>query len=255
LEAQDAAALRRLLRHHPRLAQERGTNGNSLLNLAVSMAAKVSPDLGLAPVEALLAAGADVNDPNDRGWTPLHAAAYSNQCAIAAALIKSGAEPDAEAHGAGGTPLIAALFRGRREVADLLGRHSVAPGNLRAAAGMGNQDLLEKCFSRGKTLTPEACAARGFYRPHSGFPDWQPSADAREVLYEALVGPARAAERTCSTASVARVLALTPTPIAVLHSSVAAVCNRLETAEWLINHGAAVNQKATFGGLTHGQGA
>lgn len=34
----------------------------------------------------------------------------------------------------------------------------------------------------------------------------------------------------------------------------AAVCNRIGTAEWLIDHGAAVNQKATFGGLTHGQG-
>ena len=37
------------------------------------------------------------------------------------------------------------------------------------------------------TLTPEACAARGFYRPHSGFPDWQPSTDPQEVLDEALV--------------------------------------------------------------------
>jgi ankyrin repeat protein len=34
----------------------------------------------------------------------------------------------------------------------------------------------------------------------------------------------------------------------------AAVCNRMETAEWLINQGAAIDQKATFGGLTHGQG-
>ena len=28
----------------------------------------------------------------------------------------------------------------------------------------------------------------------------------------------------------------------------------MKTAEWLIDHGATVNQKATFGGLTHGQG-
>jgi hypothetical protein len=28
----------------------------------------------------------------------------------------------------------------------------------------------------------------------------------------------------------------------------------LETAEWLIDHGATVDLKATFGGLTHGQG-
>jgi ankyrin repeat protein len=34
----------------------------------------------------------------------------------------------------------------------------------------------------------------------------------------------------------------------------AAACNRTEAAEWLLDHGANVNQKATFGGLTHGQG-
>jgi len=66
LEARNVPAFRSLLRAHPQLAQERGTNGNSLLNLAVSLAAKTSPDLGLALVESLLAAGADPNDPNDR---------------------------------------------------------------------------------------------------------------------------------------------------------------------------------------------
>ncbi len=40
LETGDAAALGSLLRSHPRLSQERGTNGNTLLNLAVSLAAK-----------------------------------------------------------------------------------------------------------------------------------------------------------------------------------------------------------------------
>jgi ankyrin repeat protein len=34
----------------------------------------------------------------------------------------------------------------------------------------------------------------------------------------------------------------------------AAVCNRAEAALWLLDHGAEINQKATFGGLTHGQG-
>ena len=75
-------ASKRLLRANPRLARERGTNGNTLLNLAVSFAAKPDWKGGAsALVEALLAAGADVNEANDRGWTPLHAAAYSNQAA------------------------------------------------------------------------------------------------------------------------------------------------------------------------------
>ena len=138
LQAGDVAALCALLRRNPRLAKERGTNGNTLLNLAVSIAAKASR-CGTGDGRRHCSPPARMsNDPNDRGWTPLHQAAYSNQCAMAAALIRSGADLDAEAHGSGGTPLIAALFWGHREVADLLGRHSAAPGNLRVAAGLGN---------------------------------------------------------------------------------------------------------------------
>jgi len=33
-----------------------------------------------------------------------------------------------------------------------------------------------------------------------------------------------------------------------------AVCNCPEAAAWLLDHGADVNQKATFGGLQHGRG-
>jgi ankyrin repeat protein len=254
LQSGDTAGLNALLGHNPRVAQERGTNGNTLLNLAVSLAAKLNPDVGLALVEALLAAGADVNDPNDRGGTPLHQAAYSNQSGIAAALIQSGADLDAEAHGSGGTPLIAALFWGHREVAELLGRHSVAPGNLRAAAGLGNRHLLEECFSGDKTLTPEAAAARGFYRPHSGFPYWQPSADPQEVLDEALVWACKSGRTEVLPRLVRAGARLDANPYRGTPLIWAAVCNRLETAAWLIDRGAALDRKATFGGLTHGQG-
>ena len=128
LQSGDAVGFQALLRTNPRLAGERGTNGNTLLNLAVSFAGKPDWKGGLSPIEALLEAGSDVSEGNDRGWTPLHAAAYANKPEIAALLIEKGAALDAEAHGAGGTPLIAALFWGHREVADLLGRHSLAPG-------------------------------------------------------------------------------------------------------------------------------
>jgi hypothetical protein len=57
-ESGDVAAARALLRRNPRLARERGTNGNTLLNLAVSLAARGGGDAGLALVEALLSAGA-----------------------------------------------------------------------------------------------------------------------------------------------------------------------------------------------------
>lgn len=254
LQSGDVVALNALLRGNPRLARERGTNGNTLLNLAVSLAAQASLDVGLALVESLLQAGADVNDGNDRGSTPLHQGAYSNQSAIAAALIQRGADLDAEAHGSGGTPLITALFWGHREVSDLIGRHSVAPGNLRAAAGLGNKDLMESCFVGESAMTPEACAARGFYRPHSGFPDWQPSSDPQEVLDEALVWACKSGRTEILPRLLRAGARLDADPYRGTALTWAAVCNRTETAALLIDHGATVNHKATFGGLTHGQG-
>jgi ankyrin repeat protein len=254
LQSGDADTLQTLLRGNPRLAQDRGTNGNTLLNLAVSIAAKTNPDVGLALVQALLDAGADVNESNDRGSTPLHQAAYSNQCAIAASLVHSGADLEAEAHGSGGTPLIFALFWGHREVSDLLARHSVAPGNLRAFAGLGNPDLLARCFNGDTTLTSEAYAARGFYRPHSGFPDWQPSADPQEVLDEALVWASKSGRIEVLPRLLRAGARLDADPYRGTPLIWAAVCNRLETATWLIDRGAAADRQATFGGLTHGQG-
>ena len=254
LQSGDAAALNVLLRGNPRLARERGTNGNTLLNLAVSLAAKKELAVGLALVEALFAAGADVNDANDRGATPLHQAAYTNQGAIATVLIQHGADLEAEAHGSGGTPLIFALFWGHREASDLLGHYSAAPGNLRAAAGLGNQELIEQCFNREGGLTADACAARGFYRPHSGFPDWQPSADPQQVLDEALVWACKSGRTEVLPRLLRAGARLDADPYRGTPLIWAAACNRLETAGWLMDHGANVNQKATFGGPTHGQG-
>ena len=254
LHSGNVAAFEALLRANPHLASERGTNGNTLLNLAVSFAGKPEWKGGMSPIKALLTAGSDVNQGNDRGWTPLHQAAYANKPEIAALLVEKGAALDAEAHGAGGTPLIAALFWGHREVAALLGRHSVAPGNLRAAAGLGIAELVEACFNPDGTLTPEACAARGFYRPHSGFPDWQPSTDPQEVLDEALVWACKSGRLAVLERLVRAGAHLNADPYRGTPLIWAAVCNRAETAAWLLDRGANIDRKATFGGLTHGQG-
>jgi len=243
-----------LLGTNPRLARERGTNGNTLLNLAVSFAGKPDWKGGISAIEALLDAGSDVNEGNDRGSTPLHQAAYANKPEIASLLIEKGAALDAEAHGAGGTPLIFALFWGHREVADLLGRHSVAPNNLRAAAGLGIPELVDACFKPDGTLTPEACAARGFYRPHSGFPDWQPSTNPQEVLDEALVWACKSNRLLVLERLVRAGARLNADPYRGTPLIWAAVCNRTETVAWLLDHGADINQRATFGGHTHGQG-
>jgi ankyrin repeat protein len=258
LRTSEVAGFEALLRANPSLARERGTNGNTLLNLAVSLAARAERKggmtAGVVAIKALLDAGAEVNDANDRGATPLHQAAYTNNAEIAEILIAKGAVLDAEAHGAGGTPLIFALFWGHREVADILGRHSVAPNNLRAAAGLGIPELVEACFNADGRLTPEACAARGFYRPHSGFPDWQPSTDAQEVLDEALVWACKSNRVTVLERLVEAGARVDADPCRGTPLIWAAACNRIEAAAWLLDHGGDVNRKGTFGGLTHGQG-
>src|SRR5438874_5600821 len=95
-----------------------GTNGNDLLGMAGD----------LAVVSLLLERGADPNRGNDYGWTKLHQAGYGNDCELARLMLGAGARTDLFARGDGGTPLVAALFWGHREVAALLGRE---PLNLR----------------------------------------------------------------------------------------------------------------------------
>jgi ankyrin repeat protein len=113
---------------------------------------------------------------------------------------------------------------------------------------------LEQCFRDEKTPTSEACAARGFYRPHSGFPDWHPSTDPQEVLDEALVWACKSGRTEILPRLVKAGARLDADPYRGTPLIWAAVCNRMQTAAWLIDHGATVDRKATFGGPTHGQG-
>jgi ankyrin repeat protein len=262
LQSGDLRRLEALLHAHPGLARQRGTNGNTLLNLAASFVGLAArggmpegaTDIGLAGIEALLAVGADVNDANDRGWTPLHAAAYSNLPDLAARLIAAGANVEAEAHGSGGTPLIAALFWGHREVADLLAGHGISPRNLRAAAGAGDVALVDGFFGAAGALTADAGAARGFFRPHSGFPDWQPSTDSQEVLDEALVWACKSGRLEVLDRLLKGGARIDADPYRGTSLVWAAACNRTRAATWLLDHGANVNQRSSFGGLSHGQG-
>jgi Ankyrin repeats (3 copies) len=159
VEANDRKHLERLLDRFPDLVAQRGTNGNDLLGMA--------GDLEIASL--LLQRGADPNRGNDYGWTKLHSAGDGNDRELARLLLAAGARTDLSARGDGGTPLVVALFWGHREVTELLGRE---PINLRVAAGLGDLDLIRQLAG-----TPQAGAHRGFYRPHGGFPAWQPSDD------------------------------------------------------------------------------
>src|SRR5262249_5988970 len=116
---------------------------------------------------------------------------YANAVPLVERLLRADADPAREAYGEGGTPLAVALFWGHREAADLLAARAVRPLNLRIAAGLGRQDLVGACFAADGSLTEEARSGRGFYRPHTGFPAWQPSRARQEILDEALVWAAK----------------------------------------------------------------
>ena len=147
VEADDHDELARLVDAHPELVTARGTNGNDLLGMANS----------LEVARLMLDRGADPNRGNDYGWTKLHQAGYSNWPELARMMLAAGGRTDLSARGDGGTPLIAALFWGHREVTSLLGRE---PGNLRVAAGLGLVDMISHLAG-----TPAAGAHRGVLPP------------------------------------------------------------------------------------------
>jgi ankyrin repeat protein len=237
IEAHDADRLAALLDAHPELVERRGTNGNDLLGLS-------GGDLSL--VRLLLERGADVNRGNDYGWTILHQAGYSNDRALAELALEAGADATASARGDGGTPVVVALFWGHRDVVDVLGN---APRNLRVAAGLGRVELIDELVG-----TPAARAHRGFYRPHGGFPRWEPSDDPQEVLDEALVWAAKAGR----VDAVSRLVELRAEVDADVYRGTpltwAAVNGRVEAIARLLELGADPNRRGTFGGPDHGEG-
>jgi ankyrin repeat protein len=244
LEAGDLDALRSILARFPELARVSGTNGNALINMASTV------DM----MALLLDAGAAVGHPNAHGWTPLHQAAYGDEVALARFLLERGAPADVSARGAGGTPLVVALFWGHRAVVDVLleaGRH---PDNLRVAAGIGDLDRIRALVPSPGAVTVAAGALRGFYRPHGGFPAWTPTDDPQEILDEALSWAARAGR----TEAIELLVALGADPAADVYRGTpltwAAAVDRADAVTTLVALGADVDQQATFGGPDHGTG-
>jgi ankyrin repeat protein len=236
IEANDRDRVVELVDAHPEIVEMRGTNGNDLFGMA--------NDLEIT--RFLLARGADVNRGNDYGWTKLHQAGYSNDVELARLLLAAGARSGLYSRGDGGTPLIAALFWGHREVAPLLG---LEPGNLRVAAGLGRVDMIDELAG-----TPAAGAHRGFYRPHGGFPEWTPSDDPQEILDEALVWAAKAdrveaIDRLVELGANVEADPYRGTPLAW-----AAANGRVASVRRLVELGADVNGLGTFGGPSHGEG-
>ena len=237
VEEADKAGLVELLDAHPELIQARGTNGNDLLGMA--------GDLEL--VELLLERGADPNRGNDYGWTKLHQAGYSNRPELAQLMLDAGGRLDLSARGDGGTPLIAALFWGHREVVPLLG---LEPGNLRVAAGLGLPELIDELAGtprRGSTPSllppPRRLPRLGAHR--------RPAGGARRgarLGREGRPGRRAAAARRARSTRRGRPL---PRHTALIW---AAANGRVDSIRKLVELGADPNQPATFGGPAHGEG-
>jgi len=247
IRTQDLAALDALLDRFPELVTARGTNGNDLLGLA-------SATCDERPVALLLARGADVAAANAHGWTALHQAAYSDLPLMARVLLAAGARVDVSARGDGGTPLTAALFWGNATVARLLAAHGVLPANLRIAAGLDDVPLIERLWPTGGAPSATAGHGRGFYRPHSGFPAWRPSDEVAEIRDEALSWAARADAVAAIDALVARGADVNADVYQGTPLTWAAVNGRLAAARRLLELGAEVSRRGTFGGPQHGSG-
>ena len=236
IEANDHERIVELVDRFPDLVRQRGTNGNDLVGMA--------GDLRITSF--LIERGADVNRGNDYGWTKLHQAGYGNDCDLARLLLAAGARTDLFARGDGGTPLIAALFWGHREVAALLGRD---PGNLRVAAGLGDLELIRRLAG-----TRAAGAHRGFYRPHGGFPAHKPSDDPQEVIDEGLVWAAKSGRVEACRLLVELGARVDADPYRGTPLAWAAVNGRVDAVRELVELGADPDQRGTFGGPSHGQG-
>jgi ankyrin repeat protein len=236
LEARDCEQLVSLLDRFPDLIVQRGTNGNDLLGMADAHEI----------VSLLLDRGADPNRGNDYGWTKLHQAGYANDSELARLMLRAGACIDLSARGNGGTALVVALFWGHREVVELLGYE---PRNLRVAAGLGNLELIRQLAG-----TPAAGAHRGFYRPHGGFPVWEPADEPQEILDEALVWAAKS-DRVDAIRLLVEVGArIDEDPYRGTALTWAAAVGRVEAVRALVELGADPNRRGTFGGLEHAHG-
>jgi Ankyrin repeats (3 copies)/Ankyrin repeat len=247
IEAHDLDGLRAQLDRAPDLVTAKGTNDNDLLGMAGA-----AGDERL--VRLLLDRGADPASANAHGWTGVHQAAYSNQPQLARLLLDAGAPVDRSARGDGGTPLVVALFWGNRDLAELLAERSLAPGNLRVAAGLGRLDTIEALVAPGGRLAAAAGAHRAYYRPHGGFPDWTPTDDPQEVLDEALAWAARNDRADALDLLVARGARLEADVYRGTALAWAAATGRVAAIERLIALGADAGGRTTFGGPTHGEG-
>jgi hypothetical protein len=149
---------------------------------------------------------------------------------------------------------VVALFWGNRTAAELLAAHDLTPANLRVAAGLGHQELLDELLLPGGELAPAAGAHRGYYRPHSGFPAWRPSDAPAEIRDEALAWAARNGRDAALHTLVERGASVDADVYRGTPLAWAAFTGQSAAIRTLVGLGADVDRLGTFGGPEHGLG-
>ena len=156
----------------------------------------------------------------------------------------------AGAHGkAGGTPLSYALFYAKPYMVEALS--PVHPDNLRAAAALGRE--LGRFFD-GEKLTESATTGLDFYAPVF-FPTWQRTLARQEVLDEALSWAARNNQCESMAELVQRGANVNANPFRGTPLLWACYSDKVEAAEWLLDHGADPDLRHDWGGAGHGVSA
>jgi Ankyrin repeats (many copies) len=181
--------------------------------------------------------------------TPLNLAACFNRAELVRMLIDSGARVDAvEIWGI--TPLQTAVYHGAREAADLLAEVALVPDALYIAAGAGRLDHLAKWFDTSGALKPEALRRR----PNLADVGWPPAPPPRDepqdVLDEAFALAAFSGRQAAMAYLLERGADVNGSDhlgLTALHMAVMA--RRVDTARWLVEHGADPQRRD---GIHHG---
>ena len=250
-------ALAAIVKRSPDVLVEQDQDGQTLIALACRAATgnvAIPLDPGTpeqhAAVDLILEAGGDPNVADKDGWTPLHTAGMAGHTSLAGRLVAAGASVAAGAYGtAGGTPLSYALFYAKPYMAEALA--PVAPDNLRAAAALG-RDLGR--FFDGDDLTTGATDGLDFYAPVF-FPTWQRTLAKQEVLDEALSWAARNNQCGSMAELVQRGANVNANPFRGTPLLWACYSDKVEAAEWLLDHGADPDLRHDWGGNGHGVNA
>jgi hypothetical protein len=122
-------------------------------------------------VQALISSGADINEKNMMGWTPLHAAVRNQQKAVAAFLVDKGADVNAK-NNSGQTALHFAIETSQKDVAEVLiakgaDINAISRGEnaLSMAQKRGDKEIVDLLLKHGAKEPPANWGQDELYGP------------------------------------------------------------------------------------------